>query len=119
MTATIYNGYPHSIGFQSTHETEDGDVVAEKVWLEPGEVKELDDEVFEGLEDDDRFRRCVDVGEIEVDPPTDDKRLRDLRESLLYESMNEKFIKRLSAKATDIETVGQEEVQRAQAALGG
>lgn len=113
----IYNGYPCLQAFQAIVETDDGEIVAEQLRFQPGEVKEVDEETLESLKEDDRFTKAVDEGDMKIDPPTEGKRLETMRERLAYESLSPRFIDRLTAKAKDIESVGREQVRQAEKVL--
>ena len=113
----IYNGYPCLQAFQAIVETDDGEIVADQLRLQPGEIKEVTDETLEHLKEDDRFTKAVDEGDITIDPPTDPKRLETMRERLAYESLSPRFIDRLTAKAKDIESVGRDQVRQAEQVL--
>ena len=114
---TIYNGYPCLQAFQAINETADGEVNATQVRIQPGELKEVTDDTLEALEEDERFVKATDEGDIVVDPPDNPKRLQNMRERLAYESLSPRFIDRLTAKAKDIETVGADQVRRAEKVL--
>jgi len=113
----IYNGYPCLQAFQTIVETDDGETVAEQVRFQPGEVKEVTEEQLEALKNDDRFTKATDEDDMTVDPPSEDKRLRTMRERLAYESLSPRFINRLTAKAKDIESVGTDQVRQAEQVL--
>jgi hypothetical protein len=116
---TVYNGYPSLQAFQTITETDDGDTVAHQLRLQPGELKEIDEDKLEALKADERFQKAVDEGDIRVDPPTDPKRIQNMREELAYNNLSPKYIDRLTAKAKDIKTVGSEQVRQAEQALSG
>lgn len=113
----IMNDSPGMQSFQFTRETPEGEVVSEQIRLQPGEIKELSDEEFEALKEHSQFQRLVDRRMLDVDPPASDSALQDAREDILHSSLSPKWIRRLSAKAGDVETVGQQEVEKAQEAL--
>jgi len=113
----VMNTSPGMQSFQFTRETPEGEVVSEQVRLQPGELEKLSDEEFEALQDHKHFQRLVDRRMIDVDPPASESALQDAREDIVHSSLSPKWIRRLSAKADDVETIGQEEVEKAREAL--